>query len=135
MGYNFTDIFESCGVPFYPPGGNEELYFGENFADWDNDGDLDMFLPLVHDDIDYACSYMMRNNGNNTFTDVSNETGLRVWNTVASAFCDYDQDGDVDMVAEGKVPYQNGTYAHRLFQNQGNTNNWIGFKLTGARIN
>jgi hypothetical protein len=135
MGYNFTDIFESCGVPFYPPGGNEELYFGENFADWDNDGDLDMFLPLVHDDIDYAYSYMMRNNGNNTFTDVSNETGLRVWNTVASAFCDYDQDGDVDMIAEGKVPYQNGTYAHRLFQNQGNSNHWIGFRLTGTRIN
>jgi len=135
MGYNFTDIFESCGVPYYPPGGNEELYFGENFADWDNDGDLDMFLPLVHDDIDYAYSYMMRNNGNNTFTDVSNETGLRVWNTVASAFCDYDQDGDMDMMAEGKVPYQNGTYAHRLFQNQGNSNNWIGFKLKGTRIN
>jgi hypothetical protein len=134
-GYNFTDIFTSCGVPYYPPGGNEELYFGENFADWDNDGDQDMFLPLVHDDIDYAYSYMMRNNGNNTFTDVSNETGLRVWNTVASAFCDYDQDGDVDMIAEGKVPYQNGTYAHRLFRNQGNSNNWIGFKLRGTRIN
>jgi len=135
MNYNFTDIFESSGVPFYPPGGNEELYFGENFADWDNDGDLDMFLPLVHDDIDYAYSYMMRNNGNNTFTDVSNETGLRVWNTVASAFCDYDQDGAVDMITEGKVPYQNGTYAHRLFHNEGNSNNWIGFKLAGTRIN
>ena len=134
-GHNFTDIFASCGVPYYPPTGNEELYFGENFADWDNDGDMDMFLPLVHDDIDYAYSYMMRNNGNNTFTDVSNETGLRVWNTVASAFCDYDQDGDMDMMAEGKVPYQNGTYAHRLFQNQGNSNNWIGFKLKGTRIN
>ena len=48
MNYNFTDIFSSCGVPYYPPGGNEELYFGENFADWDNDGDQDMFLPLVH---------------------------------------------------------------------------------------
>mgnify|MGYP001470638553 CR=1 FL=1 len=135
MDYNFTDIFESSGVPFYPPGGNEELYFGENFADWDNDGDMDMFLPLVHDDIDYAYSYMMRNNGNNTFTDVSNETGLRVWNTVASAFCDYDQDGAVDMITEGKVPYQNGTYAHRLFHNEGNSNNWIGFKLEGTRMN
>jgi len=135
MDYNFTDIFESSGVPFYPPGGNEELYFGENFADWDNDGDMDMFLPLVHDDIDYAYSYMMRNNGNNTFTDVSNETGLRVWNTVASAFCDYDRDGSVDMITEGKVPYQNGTYAHRLFHNEGNSNNWIGFKLKGTRIN
>ena len=133
--YTFTDIFQSSGVPYYPPGGNEELYFGENFADWDNDGDQDMFLPLVHDDIDYAYSYMMRNNGNNTFTDVSNETGLRVWNTVASAFCDYDQDGDLDMIAEGKVPYQNGTYAHRLFQNQGNSNSWIGFRLHGTRTN
>ena len=134
-GYNFTDIFTSCGVPFYPAGGNEELYFGENFADWDNDGDQDMFLPLVHDDIDYAYSYMMRNNGNNTFTDTSNETGLRVWNTVASAFCDYDLDGDMDMMAEGKVPYQNGTYMQRLFQNQGNGNHWVGFKLKGTRIN
>ena len=137
--YTFTDLFTQTGVPYSPPGGDEELYFGETFADWDNDGDQDLFLPRVHDDIDYAYCLMFRNDGNNELTDVTDEAGIKVWNTVNSAFCDYDQDGGMDMAVGGKDPFgQAGNlslYEFRLYQNEGNANNWIGIKLTGAEAN
>lgn len=133
-GYDFTDIFEDCGVPSQPAGGDEELYFGVAIADYDNDGFQDMFIPQVKN-IDYAYSYLFRNDGDNSFTDVSQESGLRVWDTVGGAWCDYDQDGDLDLIAEGKYPYDGGSYGARLFQNQGTNGSWVGFDLEGREFN
>ncbi|MCK4444822.1 MAG: VCBS repeat-containing protein, partial [Thermoplasmata archaeon] len=85
--YNFFDIREQAGIPIIPAGemmydpasGNtyyrDELYSSPSFADYDNDGDLDLFVTqvyyLVHGD-----SHLFRNNGNLTFTNVTEDAGV-----------------------------------------------------------
>ena len=65
---------------------------GAAVADYDNDGDLDLFLTSFGPDALY------RNNGDGTFTDVTAAAGVSdpLWSTSA-AFLDYDRDGDLDL--------------------------------------
>lgn len=61
----FTDVTQSAGVP------DTEESMGSLFFDYDLDGDADLYL--VHDN--YAPNILYRNNGDGTFTDVSNGSG------------------------------------------------------------
>ena len=65
---------------------------GVAVGDYDNDGDLDLFLTSLGPDA------LFRNNGNGSFTDVTREAGVSdaFWSTSA-AFLDYDRDGDLDL--------------------------------------
>jgi hypothetical protein len=65
-------------------------------ADYDDDGDLDLYLTAMGPDRLY------RNNGNGTFSDVTRETGIDApeWNSSA-AWLDYDRDGDLDLFVGG----------------------------------
>lgn len=98
----------------------QESYASCALADYDNDGDVDIFITTV-----YAGNYarLYRNDGNWTFTNVSDGEGLggigSSMNYQAS-WGDYDNDGDLDLVTDG-----------RLFQNQGNANHWLRVHLTG----
>ncbi len=71
---------------------------GGKFADYDNDGDLDIFIP--HGSIivsRYGRDVLLRNDMG-LFTDVSNESGIT--DSVASSsalFFDYDRDGWLDL--------------------------------------
>ncbi|MGA1821295.1 MAG: FG-GAP-like repeat-containing protein [Thermoplasmatota archaeon] len=132
-GYSFTNVRDETGIPTNVLG-NEELFFGIAWGDFDNDGDLDMWIPQIKNYIDYAYSYLFRNNGDGTFTDVSDEAGFRVWDSDGGAWCDYDNDGDLDLVTEGKYPYENATYETRLYQNQGSgVNSYLNVRLRGTR--
>jgi hypothetical protein len=122
--YSFTNVRDQTGIPINHLG-NEELFFGIAWGDFDNDGYQDMFIPQVKNYIDYAFSYLFLANGDGTFTDVSDQAGFRTWDCVGGAWCDYDLDGDLDLIADGKYPYENGTYAARLYQNQGTNGNGI----------
>ncbi|MFH0992668.1 MAG: LamG-like jellyroll fold domain-containing protein, partial [bacterium] len=70
-----------------------------SWGDFDNDGDMDLFLIPWTGDND-GVAKLFRNNGNGTFTDIAGSVGL------ASAFSssrgtywgDYDNDGDLDLV-------------------------------------
>jgi enediyne biosynthesis protein E4 len=47
---------------------------------------------------------LYRNNGDGTFTDVSQKSGLRVEGWASSAgFFDYDNDGKTDIVSHGAI--------------------------------
>ena len=85
------------------------LGFGAGFIDYDNDGDLDIFVANGHvydnvEKVDHASSYPQRNQlltnrGDETFTEVA-QAGpgldlLRV--SRGAAFADYDGDGDTDV--------------------------------------
>ena len=61
-------------------------------ADYDNDGDADLYVTNLQDNILY------RNDGDAGFKEVGGEAGAAaaVWSTGA-AFGDYDRDGDVDL--------------------------------------
>lgn len=91
---------------FYQNNGNgftqvlvDELYMnGETkhvlWVDYDNDGDLDIAIA-----INFGRYLMYRNNGDFTFTNVSQEIGFAnvVERHYGLSFCDYDNDGDLDM--------------------------------------
>mgnify|MGYP001074963097 CR=1 FL=1 len=133
--FSFTNIRDQTGIPTNIVG-DEELFFGIAWADYDNDGDLDMWIPQIKSNIEYAYSYLFENQGDGTFVDVSDEAGLRVWNSDGGAWCDYDEDGDLDLVTEGKYPYENGTYDTRLYRNQGgDSNSYLTIDLKGTISN
>ena len=82
----FTDVTERAGVAW------RQYAMGAAVGDYDNDGDLDLFLTSFGPDA------LFRNNGDGTFTDVTAEAGVSdpLWSTSA-AFFDADRDGDLDL--------------------------------------
>jgi len=83
----FTDVTEKAGVA----GGNT-FGMGCAIADYDNDGYPDIFVTA------YGRCTLYHNNGNGTFTDVTQKAGLATpgWTTSAVWF-DYDNDGKLDL--------------------------------------
>ncbi len=88
----FTDVAEAAGLrPFAQS-------WATDFADIDNDGDMDCFI-VAHD----VLSMLMRNNGDGTFTDITQESGMvNALNLLGAGiqckFADFDNDGFVDLV-------------------------------------
>jgi hypothetical protein len=138
--YDFTNIRDSSGIPTKRIlGGEDELFVGCCWGDYDNDGFEDLFLPQIYNDITYAYSFLYHNNGNNTFTDVSNQTGVRVWDTYGGCWCDYDEDGDLDLITGGKGEADiNATHEIHLYKNilndKGNST-WLQLRLLGVHSN
>jgi hypothetical protein len=83
---HFTDVTAAAGV------GLQGYGMGAASGDYDNDGDLDLFVTTFGPDTLY------RNNGNGTFSDVTAEAGVSdpLWSTSATFF-DYDRDGNLDL--------------------------------------
>ncbi len=84
----FTDVTESSGL------GEASPTIGACWGDYDNDGFPDLFLsnPLGRPSL-------FHNNGDGTFTDVSRESGIDLPALgFVTSFCDYDDDGWLDIV-------------------------------------
>ncbi len=85
----FEEVAERAGVsrvPFYG--------MGVAAADYDNDGFPDLFVT------GYPSSALFHNNGDGTFTDVTEKAGLKnsgKW-AASAAWFDYDRDGFLDLV-------------------------------------
>ena len=120
------------------------LTFGTDFFDYDNDGFLDIFIANGHVDpnigiIDkggpaYAQhDQLFHNNGDKTFDDVSEATGLeknRPKVGRGSAAGDYDNDGDLDLLVG------NNNHRPMLLRNDGgNSNNWLSIRTVGTTSN
>jgi hypothetical protein len=83
----FEDVTTAAGLP-----GDLKAVHVALFVDLDNDGDRDLFLGRST-----GLNYLFRNNGEGTFTDVSETATLGgFWVATASA-ADYDNDGKVDL--------------------------------------
>jgi hypothetical protein len=112
----FVDVTEAAGIRFLHSFGDEEMSniiesagSGCAFLDYDNDGWLDLYLvncsylPLLNerpvDDRHLgAANHLYRNNGDGSFTDVTQETGCG--DTGYGMGCvvgDIDNDGDSDI--------------------------------------
>ncbi len=82
-----------------------------SFADYDNDGDVDLFVPDMGKN-----NYLYKNNGDGSFTkvtegDIVEDKSL----SLCGSWSDYDNDGDLDIfVANGVIPQKD-----MLFNNNG----------------
>lgn len=124
-------LFYNEGGMFAPAEG-EELRIssrptGSLFADFDNDGDLDLYISSMpkrdSTPVLRGCT-LFRNDGEGEFTDVSEGNGAcpRVFGGRSAAVLDSDGDGLLDLlVGEDPLPGYNGSTTHssRLFHNQG----------------
>jgi enediyne biosynthesis protein E4 len=98
----FADLTYSAGVG-YDPNGNPRAGMGTEFADFDGDGLLDIFVTNFSEEL----NALFRNRGDLTFEEVTEEAGL------GSGFLplgfgtrlfDFDNDGDTDIyVTNGHV--------------------------------
>jgi enediyne biosynthesis protein E4 len=108
---------------------------GVVFADFDNDGDLDLYvgsMPAAEDSRlaqrtghAFAGCSLFRNEGNGKFTNLSEGNGAcpKAFGGRSAAVLDYDGDGLLDLlVGEDPIPGYNGspTKSSRLFKNKGN---------------
>ncbi|MDE0185685.1 MAG: CRTAC1 family protein [Candidatus Poribacteria bacterium] len=120
----FDDVTAESGIGFRHVNGAKGDYHlpetigsGGAFFDYDTDGDLDLYLvnsgDLTGTDSDGTyTSVLYRNNGNGTFTDVTDAAGVgNSGNYGMGAACgDYDNDGDPDLYVTNfgaNVLYQN----------------------------
>ena len=83
----FTDVTDKAGVA-----GGTQFGMGCAIADYDNDGHQDILVTS------YGRCTLYHNNGNGTFTDVTDKAGVAApgWTTSAVWF-DYDNDGKLDL--------------------------------------
>ena len=110
--WRFTQRWELTGSAW------QESYASPSVADYDNDGDLDVYYSTVYGGDN---SRLWRNNGNWSFTDVTSAEGLGgMPTTYQSAWADYNNDGFLDLVTAG-----------RLYENNGNGNHWLRVRLEG----
>ena len=136
----FTDISDEAGLG----GVSASLVgFGTKFFDYDNDGDLDIFVadgevqefidPTTRKSIYPQRDQLYRSNGDGTYTEVSASSGKYFSDKYVgrgTAFGDYDNDGDIDLLV------LNCNQRVILLRNDGgNANNWLAVKLIGTRSN
>ncbi len=83
----FTDVTEKAGLS-----GGQQFGMGCAIADYDNDGYPDIFVTA------YGRGTLYRNNGDGTFSDVTEKAGFTApgW-TTSGVWFDYDNDGKLDL--------------------------------------
>jgi tetratricopeptide (TPR) repeat protein len=94
----FVDVTDRVGIR------REQGCVALTFVDYDHDGDLDLYVTSTGSGADGkpARNVMWRNNGNSTFTDVSELTGLGLDGTGGGAIStDFNNDRAIDFVIAG----------------------------------
>jgi hypothetical protein len=109
----FTDLAYSAGVG-YDPNGNPRAGMGTEFADFDGDGWLDLFVTNFSEEL----NALFRNRGDLTFEEVSEQVGLESGFLplgFGTKLFDFDNDGDIDIyVTNGHVVDNVQLYNPRL---------------------
>ncbi len=104
----FVNITEASGLS-----NSGHKSFGGSWGDYNNDGFLDLFLVSRFFDNPIHFNILYKNNGDNTFTDVSVSANLIQENSMSfcSSWIDYDKDGWQDIyISNDKVQNKNILY-------------------------
>ncbi len=98
--WRFTDVTDKAGV------GDTGYGLGVAAGDYDNDGDVDLYLN------NYGPNVLYRNNGDGTFTDVTKEAGVDNGFQVGAGTCflDMDKDGDLDLYVSNYLEFSYETH-------------------------
>ncbi|MBK9304262.1 MAG: VCBS repeat-containing protein [bacterium] len=138
---HFEDVTAVSGAGLGDPG----YTTGTGWADYDNDGDLDLYVGNHWTDAtgDWVPNHLFRNDGEDplnpgrwVFTDVAPAGGAGIGageNTTATAWADYDNDGDLDVY----LCNMSGT-PNFLFRNDvpdAQTNHWLQLDLVSLSAN
>lgn len=112
---SFIDIADNNGTQFL------DNSYGSEFHDFDDDGDLDLFMVGA----DGQNSKIFRNDGGNQFTDVDTINGHPLLSDNAGDLnggkaVDYDNDGDLDLFMHDHRPSGLNNVARKLYRNDGN---------------
>ena len=94
--WKFTDVTERSGL------GDTNFSVGVATADYDNDGDQDVYIS------NFGPNKLYRNNGDGTFSDVTKKAGVENGDKKIGAgvtFLDIDHDGDLDLFAAHYVDF------------------------------
>ncbi len=132
----FTDVTETSGFGVVDTGPTTTWTSygpGVSVDDCDNDGDMDVLVTARFDHLSYehgefqsGNTQFMLNNGDGTFTDWTDESGLKLLDTTAigASWADYDNDGDKDIYlsvfGESDVENLDSGEQNILFNNDGN---------------
>ena len=121
---SFIDIADSNGTQYF------DNSYGSEFVDFDNDGDLDLYMTGAQNDTTNVgnATKIYLNVGNNQFVDVDTITGHELLRDASgtpvrgvdfngSKAVDYDNDGDLDLYFHDNLT---STGNQRLFRNDGN---------------
>jgi len=108
----FTDVSDEAGVVFHHFDATrstllpEDMGSGAAWGDYDNDGDLDLYVVNFSGPLSWSADQLslargnalFKNNGDGTFTDVASQAGVdrRGWG-MGAQWGDYDGDGDLDL--------------------------------------
>jgi hypothetical protein len=112
--YTFSPAFDFSGADYV------EAYASPVLFDYDNDGDLDIFITDTY----VTDSRLYRNDGSFTFVNVTGTemASVSFSPTGQAAVLDWDDDGDLDLITGGKM----------LVNNNNNGNHWLKVKIEGT---
>jgi hypothetical protein len=131
QGKRFEDVARETGLnPVYST-------MGSNFADFDNDGFLDLYLGTGAPDLAMLIpNRMIKNVGGRRFSDITASSGTGNLQKGHGVTCgDWDRDGNMDLFIEMGGAVNGDKYHNILFQNPGHANKWLTVKLTGTKTN
>jgi len=115
-----SKIYKNNGAGNFIEQSNIELPGVSNssvdWGDYDNDGFLDVVITGMTEVFPVCMAKIYHNNGDNSFTELEN-TSFPLVNSGSSAWADYDNDGDLDILIAG---YTGIGYYSKLFRNDGN---------------
>lgn len=96
----YTDVTAQAGVD-----GKGIFSSGCSAADYDNDGDVDLYV------LNYGPNLLYRNNGDGTFTEIGEKAGLADthW-SLAAVWYDYNNDGWLDVYVCNYLTYDDGKF-------------------------